>query len=38
VLLGYWLDPNFGARALLGFAFGTLLGGSRQFVVHIAGD
>src|SRR5216683_3103491 len=35
VLLGYWLDPNFGARALLGFAFGTLIGGSLQFVVQL---
>src|SRR2546430_10197148 len=35
VLLGYWLDPNFGARALLGFAFGTLIGGALPFVVEL---
>jgi putative peptidoglycan lipid II flippase len=35
VLLGYWLDPHFGARALLGFALGTLIGGSLQFVVQL---
>jgi putative peptidoglycan lipid II flippase len=35
VLLGYWLDPNFGPRALLGFAIGTLIGGSLQFAVQL---
>src|SRR5882672_7518211 len=34
VLLGYWLDPHFGARALLGFAIGTLIGGALQFAVQ----
>jgi putative peptidoglycan lipid II flippase len=35
VLLAYWLDPNFGARGLLGFAVGTLIGGSLQFAVQL---
>jgi len=35
VLLAYWLDPNFGARGLLGFAIGTLIGGSLQFAVQL---
>jgi putative peptidoglycan lipid II flippase len=35
VLLGYWLDPNFGPRALLGSAIGTLIGGSLQFAVQL---
>jgi putative peptidoglycan lipid II flippase len=35
VLLGYWLDPKFGARALMGFAIGTLIGGSLQFAVQL---
>src|SRR6185312_13861515 len=35
VLLGYWLDPNFGPRALMGFAIGTLIGGSLQFAVQL---
>ncbi|MFL6602383.1 MAG: murein biosynthesis integral membrane protein MurJ [Steroidobacteraceae bacterium] len=35
VLLGFWLDPNFGPRALLGFAIGTLIGGSLQFAVQL---
>ena len=28
VLLGYWLDPHFGPRAILGLAIGTLVGGA----------
>jgi putative peptidoglycan lipid II flippase len=33
--IGYWLDPHFGARALVGFAIGTLLGGALQFAVQL---
>lgn len=35
LVLGYWLDPGFGPRALLGFAFGTLIGGFLQFAVQL---
>ena len=35
VLLGYWLDPSFGQRALMGSAIGTLIGGSLQFAVQL---
>jgi putative peptidoglycan lipid II flippase len=35
VLLGYWLDPGFGPRALLGSAIGTLIGGTLQFGVQL---
>ncbi len=35
VLLGYWLDPHFGVRALVGLAIGTLLGGAMQFGVQL---
>ena len=35
VLLGYWLDPHFGARAILGLAIGTLVGGALQLVVQL---
>ena len=35
VLLGYWLDPHFGARAILGLAIGTLVGGTLQLVVQL---
>ena len=35
VLLGYWLDPHFGERALLGLAIGTLIGGSLQLLVQL---
>ncbi|HET7757059.1 MAG TPA: murein biosynthesis integral membrane protein MurJ [Steroidobacteraceae bacterium] len=30
VLLGLWLDPHFGERAILGLAIGTLIGGALQ--------
>src|SRR5215469_14800574 len=30
VAIGYWLDPNFGARSLVGLAIGTLIGGLWQ--------
>src|SRR5216684_1377684 len=33
--IGYWLDPNFGPRALMGSAIGTLIGGSMQFGVQL---
>jgi len=35
VLLGYWLDPHFGPRALVGFAIGTLFGGALQLCVQL---
>ncbi len=35
VALGYWLDPNFGPRALMGSAIGTLIGGSLQLGVQL---
>jgi putative peptidoglycan lipid II flippase len=35
VLLGYWLDPHFGPRAILGLAVGTLVGGSLQLLVQL---
>jgi putative peptidoglycan lipid II flippase len=35
VLLGLWLDPHFGARAILGLAVGTLIGGALQLTVQL---
>jgi putative peptidoglycan lipid II flippase len=35
VLVGYWLDPHFGARAILGLATGTLIGGGLQLLVQL---
>jgi putative peptidoglycan lipid II flippase len=35
VLLGYWLDPHFGPRALIGLAIGTLFGGLLQLGVQL---
>jgi putative peptidoglycan lipid II flippase len=35
VLLGLWLDPHFGPRAILGLAIGTLLGGALQLGVQL---
>jgi len=35
VLLGYWLDPHFGSRAILGLAIGTLVGGALQLGVQL---
>jgi len=33
-LFGWWIDPAFGRNALLGLAFGTLLGGLLQLVTQ----
>jgi putative peptidoglycan lipid II flippase len=35
VLLGRWLDPHFGPRALTGLAIGTLIGGALQLGVQL---
>ncbi|MGH8133572.1 MAG: murein biosynthesis integral membrane protein MurJ, partial [Steroidobacteraceae bacterium] len=35
VLLGLWLDPHFGERAILGLAIGTLIGGTLQLTVQL---
>ena len=35
VLLGWFLDPGFGSRAMLGLAVGTLIGGGLQFAVQL---
>ncbi len=35
VLLGYWLDPHFGTRAIFGLAIGTLIGGALQLMVQL---
>src|ERR1700692_187146 len=35
VTLGAWIDPDFGPRALIGLAMGTLLGGALQFAVQL---
>jgi putative peptidoglycan lipid II flippase len=35
VALGYWLDPHFGQRAILGLAIGTLIGGAMQLLVQL---
>jgi putative peptidoglycan lipid II flippase len=35
VVLGYWLDPHFGTRAILGLAIGTLIGGGLQLLVQL---
>jgi putative peptidoglycan lipid II flippase len=35
LLLGYWVDPHFGPRALLGVAYGTVLGGALQLLVQL---
>jgi putative peptidoglycan lipid II flippase len=32
---GYWLDPRFGSRALIGLALGTLVGGLAQLLVQV---
>jgi len=33
--VGYWIDPHFGTRALIGLAVGTLIGGAMQLLVQI---
>ncbi|HYK26129.1 MAG TPA: murein biosynthesis integral membrane protein MurJ [Steroidobacteraceae bacterium] len=35
VALGWWLDPTFGEKALLGVAIGTLIGGVLQFAIQL---
>ncbi|MEP6884032.1 MAG: murein biosynthesis integral membrane protein MurJ [Gammaproteobacteria bacterium] len=35
VSLGFWVDPHFGPRALLGLAVGTVLGGALQLAVQL---
>ena len=35
VTLGYWLDPHFGPRALVGLAFATVIGGALQLIVQL---
>jgi putative peptidoglycan lipid II flippase len=35
VTLGAWMDPNFGPRALIGLALGTLFGGALQLAVQL---
>jgi putative peptidoglycan lipid II flippase len=35
VTLGYWLDPHFGPRSLIGLALGTLIGGALQLLVQL---
>jgi putative peptidoglycan lipid II flippase len=37
VVLGFWLDPHFGPRALAGLAIGTLFGGALQLAVQLPG-
>jgi putative peptidoglycan lipid II flippase len=34
VALGWWLDPHFGARSLIGFSVGTLIGGLWQLTAQ----
>lgn len=33
--VGYWIDPHFGTRALVGLAVGTLIGGALQLFVQL---
>jgi putative peptidoglycan lipid II flippase len=35
VTLGFWIDPHFGPRALVGLAFATVLGGALQLLVQL---
>ncbi len=35
VTLGYWIDPHFGPRALIGLAFATVFGGALQLAVQL---
>ncbi len=34
-IIGWWMDPQFGKNALIGFAVGTLIGGLAQLVVQL---
>src|SRR6266513_964898 len=34
VALGWWIDPNFGARSLIGLSIGTLIGGFWQLTAQ----
>src|SRR6201981_3105120 len=34
VVIGYWLDPHFGTRSLIGLAIGTLIGGVWEFTAQ----
>jgi putative peptidoglycan lipid II flippase len=34
VTIGWWLDPHFGARSLVGLAIGTLIGGAWQLAAQ----
>ncbi len=33
--LGFWIDPHFGPRALIGLAFATVIGGALQLAVQL---
>jgi len=35
LLIGWWFDPAFGQRALIGLAIGTLIGGLLQLVIQL---
>lgn len=35
LLIGWWIDPGFGQKALIGLAIGTLIGGLLQFVIQL---
>jgi putative peptidoglycan lipid II flippase len=35
VTLGYWIDPHFGLRALIGLAVATVIGGALQLAVQL---
>jgi putative peptidoglycan lipid II flippase len=35
LVLGYWIDPHFGPRALIGLAFATVIGGMLQLAVQL---
>jgi putative peptidoglycan lipid II flippase len=35
VAIGWWIDPSFGPRALVGLAIGTLIGGALQLGVQL---
>jgi putative peptidoglycan lipid II flippase len=35
LVLGFWIDPHFGPRALIGLAFATLIGGGLQLAVQL---